>query len=289
MKIKEHCRGTPIPAITAAIILLFCSAGSLPLHATIVYSNDFNTGAASLTDFTIGHGSGYTGPYSVSVVAGQLEIDTYLPDPTAGCAAINNSVFSAPYSSTLKNNPGLVTWSFNVSNQDGVHNNKFFFSLASGTADPLIYTVPGYNFAGGGYVGDRMMLYNQTTGTPVIDIASTFGLAPLPMKGSFRITYDPATDRWSVYGVTGPSYVDPTTVTNLLGSAVDSTSTSTPLPFMCIGGQETGSAFFDNVTVSVIPEPGSNLLVAVGLFVALGLLHQPEIRKDQALKCSTAW
>jgi hypothetical protein len=99
--------------------------------------------------------------------------------------------------------------------------------------------------------------------TPIIDIQNG-GLPTLPSKGSFRITYNPTTDVWSLYGQYGSSYVDPTSITYLLGSGTDSTYTHLSLPYMCIGGGDTGVDYFDNVTISVIPEPTTLLLLGLG-------------------------
>ncbi len=257
---------------------------AITLPSSTVYSNSFDAGAASLAGFTIGNGAGNVGPYSVSVVAGQLQIDTFLPTPTAGYAAINTSVFGSPYSSILRNNPGTVTWAFNVSNQDGAFNNGFFFSLASSSPDSQVFTSTGYALGGGGYVGNRMIFYRNGTGATVIDIPAANGLGPLPNKGSFRITYEPATDLWSSFGFVGTSYVDPTTVTALLGSAVDGTFTGVALPYLCLGGGSTGSDFYDNLTVSVVPEPSMWALLTAGALTALVLprwqIHQTNVSRS---------
>jgi len=238
----------------AAVLGLSALCGqSSVVEGKTVYSNNFNSGNASLSEFVVAG----KGPYSVDVVSGQLRINTSTPTPSKGYAAIHASKFAAPYSSTLKDNLGLVSWSFNVSNENGMFNNSFFFSLASDAPDSQVYTSTSYVFDGGGYVGDRMMLYCHSgpgSVKSIIDI--TNGMPNLPYKGSFRITYDPSTGRWSLYGICrGSSYFDPTSVSKLLGSNVDDTYTGLDLPYMCIGGSTTGSDYFDNVTVSVFPEP----------------------------------
>ncbi len=244
-----------------------------PLQAAIVYSNDFNAGSLSLNGYTIG---GDAGAYSVGVANGQLEVDTTVGQyiDSVGYAAISNSAFAAPYSSTLKHNAGLVTWAFNVSNQDGQYNNSFVFGLATSTPNPLNGLTSGYEFWGGGGVGNTMYLQRLGYGVPiVVQVPNGSGLDTLPTKGSLRITYQPTNDLWSIYGQFGSSYVDPTTVTNLLGSGVDSYWTSTPLPFTSLGGDTTGSDFFDNVSVSVIPEPATWCLVMLGAITILGSRH----------------
>jgi hypothetical protein len=256
-KLKAFLCPTGIPCV---MVLL---GGVLTAPGTTVYSNNFNSGAASLAGLAIVNESSSS---SVSVDSGQLRIDP--AGAPSSYVVANTASFAAPYSSTLKNNPGTVTWAFNVSNQDGGLNNGFFFSVASSAISPLVYTSSSYLLFGGVFVGNRMEFNGVGSGFPshlLFEIPSANGLGPLPSKGSFRITYEPSTDLWSVYGEVGADYVDPTTVTTLLGSVVDSTYTSVPLPYMAWGGQDTGSDFFDNVSVTVAPEPSAMALVVLGL------------------------
>ena len=251
--------------------------GILTAPGTTVYSNNFDSGAASLGGLAI---VDETGSSSVGVDSGQLRIDSVGARSTYVVA--NTTSFAAPYSSTLKNNPGTVTWAFNVSNQDGSLNNGFFFSVASSSINPLVYTSSSYLLFGGVFVGNRMEFNGVGSGFPSIllfEIPSADGLGPLPSKGSFRITYEPSTDLWSVFGEVGSDYVDPTTVTRLLGSVVDSTYTSVPLPFVAWGGQDTGSDFFDNVSVTVVPEPAAIALVVLGIATGTSLLSKAKQQK----------
>ena len=247
---------------------IFCLVIMLNLsgRGATVYLNNFDSGAASLSGLTMVDES--LGPpwSSVGVDAGQLRID-----PVGGWSTFvvaNTASFAAPYSPILKNNPGTVTWAFNASNQDSQPylNNGFFFCLGSDSIHPTGYTSSSYLLFGGVFVGNRMEFNGVGIGFPSVvlfEIPSADGLGPLPSKGSFRITYEPSSDLWSVFGEVGSDYVDPTTVTRLLGSVVDSTYTSIPLSYMAFGGQNHGSDFFDNVSVTVVPEPSTIGLVAL--------------------------
>lgn len=248
-------------------LLLF--GGMLSTTATTVYLNNFNSGNVSLAGLSIVDESGSS---SVGVVAGELRIHPGGYPSTYVIA--NTASFGAPYSSILKNNPGTVTWAFNVSNQDesAGANNGFFFCVGSSSVNPLVYTSSSYLLFGGCFVGNRMEFNGVGSGFPSVvlfDVPSDEGLAPLPSKGSFRITYEPSTDLWSVYGKMDSEYVDPTTVTTLLGSVVDNTITSVPLPYMVWGGQNLGVDFFDNISVTVVPEPATFTFVGLGLVVGL--------------------
>ena len=103
---------------------------------------------------------------------------------------------------------------------------------------------------------------------PLIDI--TNGLGPLPNKGSFKITYNPATNEWVLFGKASSYYVDPESVDTFLGSAIDGTYTNWNTPYMGLGGKGTGVNYFDNVTVAIVPETSLAMLL-IGLLGAWGL------------------
>jgi hypothetical protein len=244
------------------------------VRGTTVYYNNFDSGAASLNGLTIVDQSPGPPWSSVGFDAGQLRIDPVGPWNTFMVAS--TASFASPYSPILKNSPGTVTWAFNVSNQDSASyvNNGFFFCLGSDSLAPTGYTSSSYLLFGGAFDGNRMEFNGVGSGFPSVvlfAIPSAEGLGPLPSKGSFRITYEPSTDLWSVFGAVGSDYVDPTTVTNLLGSVVDRTYTDIRLSYMAFGGQYYGSDFFDNVSVSVVPEPstiGFAFLATAACFVS---------------------
>ena len=254
--------------------------GILTATGATVYSNNFDSGAASLSGLSIVDQNGSS---SVGVISGELRIDPGGFGSTYVLA--NTASFGAPYSNTLKNNPGTVTWAFNVSNQDAAPylNNGFFFCVGSSSINPLVYTSSSYLLFGGAFVENRMEFNGVGIGFPSVvlfEIPSADGLGPLPSKGSFRITYEPSTDLWSVFGEVGSDYVDPTTVTRLLGSVVDSTYTSVALPYMAWGGQNSGTDFFDNVSVTVVPEPTTTTLA----FLAVATVASTWLRQNKAGK-----
>jgi hypothetical protein len=259
-------------------------------EAATVYQNTFDD-PGSLGDFTV-YGEefvSYNPPplHSVSIDAGQLRIDTdYLrpngpnSNPTlygrAFLSVDTSSAFNPVYSTTLSQNDGIISWSFNVSNQDGGYNNFFSCVLASTMADPLDINADGYSFNGGGMSGDRMVIKRFDAGLGgggemLIDIAE--GLGPLPDKGSFRITFNPVNSEWSLYGETGPRYTDPTQVDNLLGTAIDDTYTGVETKYFGLSGKTTGTDYFDNVKVDVVPEP-SSIIFVTSTFFGAGFLRR---------------
>lgn len=273
------CKGfRSLTVLSVSSVLLISGLSFLhPAQAETVYRNSFDD-ASSLDDFTV-FGErfiGYNPPplHSVSIDSGQLRIDTDYQRPNgpgtnptlfgqAFLSADTSTAFTPGYNPILSQNTGLVTWSFNVSNQDGSFNNHFSCVLASTMAYPYKSDqefAHGYALNGGGMVGNRMVLkrfdYGLGGGSEIL-IDITDGLGPLPDKGSFRITFDPASAEWSLYGETGPNYSDPASVQNLLGTAVDDTYTHSETRYFGLLSATTGTGYFDNVTVDVVPEPAS--------------------------------
>ena len=183
----------------------------------------------------------------------------------------------------LSNEPGTISWSFNIANQDGDFNSAFNIWLGSSTQNPNSTGAVGYVLRGGGMVGNRMTLskfgdyadYND----PIIDL--TDGLGTMPEMGSYKITFDPATARWSLFGGEGPQFVNPASVTTLLGTGVDATYSHQALPYFGFGGNTTGLDVFDNFGVSVVPEPSTWALVGVGA-AGLGVAWRRRARAQLA-------
>ncbi|MGV3533454.1 MAG: Ig-like domain-containing protein [Chthoniobacteraceae bacterium] len=221
----------------------------------IFYENDFEAGEASL-DGLEKILSPTRGEVSATVQGGQLKVvieDTGHAGVTRDLR-IGNPVFRP----ILQRNRGLLTWSVNISNEDGIFNNTFTYVLASSHVDPYDINAHGYALRGGGYVGNRMILTRFSNGlgggkSEFVEILE--GLGTLPEKGSFRITFDPGTKVWNVYGKIGPSYVDPLRVTTLLGTGTDNLHLDEPLPYIALLGQVVGADYFDNVRVSMDDVP----------------------------------
>ena len=272
------------------LVVLINMASLSRSEATTMYQNTFDA-PGNLDDFTV-YGeefAGYTPPplHSVSIDTGQLRIDTdYLrpngpnTNPTltgrSFLAIDTSTTFNPGYHTTLSQNNGLISWSFNVSNQDAIFNNSFSCVLASTMADPFDINADGYSFNAGGMGGNRMVIkrfdYGLDGGGEIL-IDITDGLAPLPEKGSFNITFNPATTEWSLYGETGPEYTDPTRVASRLGTAIDDTYTGVETKFFGLLGGATGTDYFDNMTVDVVPEPAS-ILFLVSTFLGAGFLRR---------------
>lgn len=245
------------------LLLLMGALGGFPVRAqgALVYRNDFESGSASL------EGWQRFGPGPVAVEAGELTLRPARFDVVG--ASLDLSRWGVGYASVLKQNPGPVSWSFNLSNQDGAVNNGFAFVLAGNQQDPTGLAAVGYALSGGGNVGNRMLLWRFDFGiggggSVIVDIPDAIGLGTLPEKGTFRVSYDPAEDRWSVYGSMGVTYDDPAGKLRLLGQGLESGYTGRSLPYLSLAGTASGVDRFDNVQVNVVPEPGVTLLLVAG-------------------------
>lgn len=176
--------------------------------------------------------------------------------------------FLSPYTSTLVNNSGPVTWTFNMrqirTNPGG------FTSTLFGTAYILAGTAGTTNVTGTGYA---IILGNSGTADPIRFVRYTSGIRThtillssnttgLTDFGnqylSIRVVYTPSTNTWELFvrndGTT--AFADPAAGTlTSQGSVVNSNYTSTSLPLM--GGYFNGgttadqTSFFDNVRVTV--------------------------------------
>ena len=243
--------------------------------AVIIYHNDFSDGSNSLDDFTVGE----LGIAEVLVENGQLRINPGKNYLNRGFVALNAPHVNSAYNAVLTSNTGMITWAFNISNLDGASNNVVGFHLFS-TSDPSNSSGYGYSFLGGGLVGDRMRfsrsaLTNSPFGSifePMID--TTNGLSTLPQIGAFRLTFEPIAGEWNLYFEQSTSVIDPLTVDTLIGTSINTGFAHENLPFVIFNSHTSGSAFIDNFTITVTPEPSGVVLIAIGfLFTLLRRRH----------------
>lgn len=253
---------------------------------TTVFQDNFNTSQGST--FTTSGNIG-TSPWSVSrsgndwgarIDNGILELTNDASTTTnAGgwvFASVNTSSFSAPYNTTLSNNPGVVTWTFNMrqirSNPGGFAAGSYGVALILGcTSTNIASTGDGYAVILGNsgspdpirlvhFSGGIQSLGNSPPSANIIIEASSPLDNPQNNYMSLRVTYDPTTNQWQLFGRDdgASGFTDANTGTlSLLGTGTDNTYTSTALPHM--GAYWQGStasnqtAFFDNLTITVTP------------------------------------
>ena len=147
-----------------------------------IYENTFG----ALEDF---HGT-KVDDGSISIESEQLNV--YIaPEASNATYVLDIAAFSPLYKSTISENSDLITWLFNLSNQDGTYNNGFHFVLHSTTKNPFKICFQGYYFRGGGMLGNRMGLWRFPCGIggdQEVLIGIPNGLGTLPDEGAFKIT-----------------------------------------------------------------------------------------------------
>jgi hypothetical protein len=252
---------------------------------TTVFTDDFNSnltsyispsqGGTPKATYTTGTGSNgaisyrvWTAPEYGLQIAGS---------GTAGNSFtyLDNSVFTHPYSSSagLHASSGLISWYFNFRNYGNSSNYKSAIILACSSSDFNSASATGY-----------AVYYNKTTarrfslakfsagvlGTSVTDVIPELGSDDLASAtnqnySSVKVTYDPATDNWSLYVRDDGSsfFTTPWTGTTLAqhGSSVVDATYTTPSDNLKYSGfyykYNTGTsgtykATFDNFKVTQI-------------------------------------
>lgn len=178
------------------------------------------------------------------------------------------SSFSSPYNPILSSNSATLDWSFNMRTHttNPADTNRLAFVLAASSSD--FTTASGYAVRVGGNLPstDPLELLYFTGGVngTITSIASGDTMTT-NQYASVRVTYAPSTNTWTLFGSTGTSWSDPSIVSTSLGSAINSTGTSSTLGFMGVWSLHTTTSTqdrsFDNITVSAIPEPSTYAVV----------------------------
>lgn len=252
-------------------------------QTTTVFNDDFTTPNASVYTIAVGPVSGSStwtmsrsgADFASAISGGRLIVtnDGSNGSNSSGwvlASTSSTSNFAAPFTATLANNPGAVTWSFNLRQTRtnpsgfaaGVHGTGF---ILAGTAGSTNVTGTGYAIIlGNSGTTDPVRLVRYSSGLrtfTTLTASSTTGLADFGTQYlSIRVVYTPGTHTWQLFvrndGTT--AFADPNTGTLTAQPATTSTSstyTNTPLTIM--GGAFNGgtvadqTAFFDNIRVTV--------------------------------------
>ncbi len=190
-------------------------------------------------------------------------------------AYVSTSSFSLPYNTILANNSGVVTWTFNMrqirSNPGGFNSGSYGVAFILGCTDATNVATSGQGYA--------VVLGNSGSSDPVRLVKFTGGIQSLtnsPLSSnilieatavlddptnkymSIRVTYDPFTHQWELFGRDDGAggFTDANTGTlTSLGTATNNDYTGSSLPHMGAYWQgataANQTAFFDNLTVKV--------------------------------------
>jgi hypothetical protein len=180
----------------------------------------------------------------------------------------NAAAFGAPYSTTLNNNAGPITWTFNMrqvrTDPSGLAQGYYGVAfIVAGTSNTTATTGSGYAVVlGQTGTTDPLRLVRYTAGLRTstnIITSNTSGLADFGNQYlSVRVVYTPLTQTWQLYvrnDGTTPS-VDPSSgVLTLQGSVVNNPGATAAFPllgaFWNAGIVAAQRATFDNIKVTV--------------------------------------
>jgi len=264
---------------TTAFILML--GFSFTIYGQItVFSDDFATSAGtSFTTASTAIGSSTRWNQTRSGADFGAKIDSgilTMTNDSSGASNVNGwnmgfantASFISPYNSTLASNPGIVTWTFNMRQQQsnpsgfGSGNYGVAFILA-GTTGTTRTTGTGYavTLGNSGKIDPvKLVSYSSGLGTTNTIIQSnTAGLTDFGNPYlSVKVTYTPSTNTWQLFVRNdGVSFIDPITGSlTSQGTATNATYTSSTLGIMGgfwnAGTRSNQVANFDNVKVTVV-------------------------------------
>jgi hypothetical protein len=263
-------------------------AGSVTLLFA-VSANSQSTATVFNADFTASAGAGYTsaaGFVGTSTVwshsASGTDFGARINGGTASLSndasaaanangwnmiSTNTASFTTPYNTILSSNPGMVTWTFNMRQQQA--NPNGFASGNYGAAFILAGTSGTTNATGTGYAvilgnagkTDPLKLVSYSGGlqtTTQILASNTTGLSDFGNTYlSVKVTYTPSTNTWQLFVRNdGTAFLDPNSGSlTSQGTATNSTYGSSVLPLMGAfwnaSTKSNQTAVFDNVKVTV--------------------------------------
>ena len=253
-----------------------------PTSAALVFSDDFNRSDSS----TLGNNwvETSTGGGNAKIANNQLQIDNGTP---AGRTYVSQDTrnFGSGYTPQLNQNAGTITWTFNMranrNTLSGFTGGDYGIAFVLGTSSSDFLAGTGYAIVWGQSGTDPLRLVRYTagltTGSTISSVITGSG-SPFGDMGmeflSLKVTYNPANNGWELLARNdSSSFADPSAGSfTSMGTATDSTYVNTSLNYMgalwdynTAAGQ---SAFYDNLTITAVPEPTH---LALGFF-GLGLL-----------------
>lgn len=250
-----------------------------PISETTAFTDDFNRSDST----TIGNNWVETSTANINAsITGNQLVFTGVGATAGSRSSVAQPLSNMPgLSGTLSQNSGLVTWRFNIrhdSEAGGLNSGRTggAFVLAADAsnfyagqgADGYAVVIPQANRGAVVSTADPLRLVrfadgvnkessNIATYTPLITASSGVFADVGTEYLSVAVTYDPATHAWSLYARNdGSGFLDPadeTTAYTLIGTAVDSTYTSTAMThlgaFVNNNGNGSPAIRYDNVQV----------------------------------------
>jgi hypothetical protein len=267
-----------------AVVVAIVTTAGLPCiaAAAVVFSDNFNRANSS----TIGNSWSESNPGGGdALIAGNLlDLESNNGNDQGNSFTTQATAsFPPPAVNVLTNNPGLMTWTFNM--QSSNNDLSGFGGSNEGIATVLVATGADFNTANGyavvwGETGatDRIRLVHFTSGLDananLANLITATGGAGTPGDPnanfmSVKVTYDPATDTFELFARSdgGASFADPLTGSYTSYGTVPNTTytsaTMTHVGFLAAYNQNNEHRRFDNLTIDVVPEPAALVCTAL--------------------------
>jgi hypothetical protein len=283
--LQSLCKIQAVFACVIYVTLLFSSV--TVLGQTTIFSDDFNRGAAG--PLSSGGMPSVTYTNTLTGIATIQTVLTTVPDYrvqiingiSAGTAGKTFSMAPMPvtasYQTTLKNNTGVVTWTFNMRHNRSSGTTMSGFDagqwgvatiIACDNANPTDATARGYAVVMGG-VGTKSSfdLVSFTGGiTATANLTTIIAGVPLTTfknVASIKVTYDAGTNKWNMFqkdegsAVATTAYPDPSSLSVVgIGEVLDTAGfVDVALPnfgFLFSHGTTLNNSYFiDNYKVTV--------------------------------------
>lgn len=270
---------------TAAVVSVALLNSLCDAEAFLVFSDNFDRGTSDSVGLTTTGGYAWSeaenAPSDVGLAANVLCLEGAVSDRRLVTVDLNSAT---GYKPILSQNPGLVTWTFNMSGSiymSGFNTGERGFACILAGSETSKTDGIGYAVVFGdsldGY-WDQLRLVKYSGGldadanlTTMVTTGKIFG-ENVAHRFGVKVTYDPADGMWRLYAARS-AWDQPFPEPGLaptVGSSVDSTHTSQTMPYTGFYLNSDFSSvrlYADNIALTVIPEPA-----LVGSFTVLGLM-----------------
>lgn len=266
----------PFWGFSFLLMLLFSNHSHSQI--TTVLSDDFSVSAGSTYTTAagaVGNSSNWSflrsgNDFGARISLGNLSLTNNASGAVNlnGWAMASRSNVAAPYNTILNQNPGIVTWTFNMrqsrSNPSGIINGSYYGNafILAGTSNTTATTGSGYAIIhGNSGKNDPIRLVRYTAGlrtSTVLMSSNTTNLADFGNQYlSVKITYIPSSNTWQMYVRNDGSIFQDPSLGSLVsqGTVVNSAGTGTASPliglFWNAGTKNNQTAAFDNIKMTV--------------------------------------
>ena len=250
------------PLFSLLLLILLSYSGKV-LGQTTVFTDDFNrsplgtTGGTPTMTWTPGYLAASQGQVQTKGTAPNYSVQM---SSNAAAAVVGReyligplSIFSAPFTSILKNNTGDVTWTFNMGTSRAMSPFATAFDAGSWWGSAVILAMSGANPTDAATNGYAVVMTKGTatnafslvkfTGGLIAsaNISTIIGISPdiaaNTSWASIKVIYSPATDTWKFYmrddavSASGTTAPDPSagTLTQVGSATLDNTFTSSAM------------------------------------------------------------